>query len=335
MKQLLSRIHQAISTGEAAVLVTLVSQSGSAPRGVGTAMAILHNGEQIGTIGGGSLEYRAAQHAREQLKGAPDMVVAFDVHADHTITAGEAGGRVSALFRNFSGESGLRLIAQALSAIENGIEAYLVCPIQDGSAGESRVVLAEQIVTQLSLDQAPKQAVLMEGEPNWFIEPLLNEPRVILFGGGHVAQKMAQQLFFLDYRVWVVEDRAEYADTALFPLAERVLCVPYGEAETLLSICARDHAIVMARGHETDYAILKWLLKTPVDYVGCIGSRKKVQLTRDKLQKDGFSERELSRLHAPIGLDIGAETPAEIAVSVSAEMIAYLSGRLALNRSKS
>ena len=335
MKQLLSRIQRAISAGEAAVLVTLISQIGSAPRGVGTAMAVLESGEQIGTIGGGSLEYRAAQRAREQLIGAPDVVVAYDVHADHTTAPGDAGGRVCALFRRFSGETGLRLITQALSAIENGVEAYLVCPIQGGMAGESRVVSAEQVEVQFSLEQAPDQAILTESEPNWFIEPLINEPRVILFGGGHVAQKMAQQLAFLDYRVWVVEDRAEYASTALFPQAERVFCAPYGDAEALLSICARDHAIVMARGHETDYEILKWLLKTPADYVGCIGSRKKVQLTREKLLSDGFTERELSRLHAPIGLNIGAETPAEIAVSVSAEMIAYLAGKQEPNPNKS
>ncbi len=334
MKQLLLRMQQAIFSGEAAVLVTIVSQSGSAPRGVGAAMVVLQNGEQIGTIGGGSLEFRAAQRAREQLNGAADAVFAYDVHADHATAPDDAGGGVCALFRCFSGEIGLRLLEKALSAIENGDDAYLVCPIQGSAAGESSIVNAEQMKAQFQFAQLPEQAFLTAGESSWLIEPLRNAARVILFGGGHVAQKMAQQLAFLDYRVWVVEDRAEYANKALFPMAERIVFAPYAEAEEKLSICARDHAIVMARGHETDYAILSWLLKTPVDYVGCIGSKRKIQLTREKLLMDGYSERALSRLHAPIGLNIGAETPGEIAVSVAAEMIAYLLAKRQRNQSK-
>ena len=170
--------------------------------------------------------------------------------------------------------------------------------------------------------------MLTETEPQWLIEPLREAPRVILFGGGHVAQCMARQLALLDYRVWVVEDREEFAASALFPAAERVIHCGYDSAEALLRITKRDHGIVMSRGHETDYQILRWLLRSKADYIGCIGSRKKIALTKERLFADGLREDQIGRLHAPIGLSIGAQTPAEIAVSVAAELIQYLSSHL-------
>ncbi len=92
-----------------------------------------------------------------------------------------------------------------------------------------------------------------------------------------------------------------------------------------LRITKLDHAIVMSSGHETDYQILRWLLRSEADYIGCIGSRRKISLTKERLLHDGLGEAQLARLHAPIGLAIGAQTPAEIAVSVAAEMIQYIS----------
>ena len=170
--------------------------------------------------------------------------------------------------------------------------------------------------------------MLTETEPGWLIEPLREAPRVILFGGGHVAQCMARQLALLDYRVWVVEDREEFAASALFPAAECVIHCGYDSAEALLRITKRDHGIVMSRGHETDYQILRWFLRSEADYIGCIGSRKKIALTKERLIADGLRAEQIERLHAPIGLAIGAQTPAEIAVSVAAELIQYRSSHL-------
>ena len=167
--------------------------------------------------------------------------------------------------------------------------------------------------------------MLTETEPRWLVEPLRESQRVILFGGGHVAQCMARQLALLDHRVWVVEDREEFAASALFPAAERVIHCGYDSAETILRITKQDHGIVMSRGHETDYQILCWLLRSDADYIGCIGSRKKIALTKERLLADGLSGEQIERLHAPIGLAIGAQTPAEIAVSVAAELIQFLS----------
>ncbi|NLI55162.1 MAG: XdhC/CoxF family protein [Clostridiales bacterium] len=168
---------------------------------------------------------------------------------------------------------------------------------------------------------------MTEGEPKRLIEPLLDAPRVVLFGGGHVAQCMARQLDLLDYRVWVVEDRKEFASEAVFPTAERVIHSAYDAVSELVRLEKRDHVIVMSRGHETDFEILRWVLRTEADYIGCIGSARKIAHTREKLLLDGLSGAQIDRIHMPIGLDIGAETPAEIAVSAAAELIQYCADR--------
>lgn len=324
MKRLLLKLRNEIAAGNPAVLVTIISLSGSAPRGVGTTMAVLSSGEQIGTIGGGTLEHRARQRAMALEKHAQDETIAFEIHPSKAENTGEASGCVTVLFRRFHGETALHMLDEALHAIETDESAYFVCPIQISTAGKTRVVSSDALMQQFRLNRLPEHPVLFSGDPDWFIEPLFNLPRVLLFGGGHVAQKTAAQLALLEYRVWVVEERAAFADAKLFPTAERILCVPFDAAQSLLTVSNRDHAIVMTSAHETDFAVLNWLLRTSADYIGCIGSKRKVRSARERLIANGMSEQALDRLHSPIGLAIGAETPAEIAVSIAAELIAYM-----------
>lgn len=327
MKHLLLELSRAVASGEAGTLVTIVEKSGSTPRGVGTAMVVLSDGATVGTIGGGEMEYRARKHAMERMPDWSDETVAYEIHSDSARQTGGASGRVNVLFRRFQGDSAKALLDQALEAIECDCGAWLGCPIRQGTAGQTRLVASAELTSQFSWTEIPNASVLLTGETDWFFEPLFNDPRVLLFGGGHVAQKTALQFALLDYRVWVLEERPAFADAALFPTVERILCAPFERATELLSICSRDHAIVMTSSHETDDRVLRWLLTTPVDYIGCIGSRKKIARTKDRLLQSGFDQAQFARIHAPVGLDIGAETPAEIAVSIAAELIAYRRSR--------
>lgn len=321
-KQLLRELQSAASSG-GAVLVTVVERNGSAPRGAGASMIVYPDGRMTGTIGGGSLEYRARQHATERTPDAPDETKTYEIHPGHTERANAASGTVRVLFRRFCGDRARQLLDQALRAIENEDGAFLICPLENEAAGETELVSSDCLMERFSLDRLPEASVLRANETYWFVEPLLDDPRVLLFGGGHVAQKTAAQLALLDYRVWVIEARAEFADPALFPDAERILCATLEEVQKSLAIGAHDHAMVMTSAHESDYRILRWLLTTPADYIGCIGSRQKIARAKEKLLLDGVTLTQLGRIHAPIGLDIGAETPAEIAVSIAAELIAY------------
>lgn len=322
-RQLLDTIQTELNAGKRCMLATVVERHGSAPRGAGTSMVVSDSGEQTGTVGGGALEYRVRQDALALLNEGTCAVRSYDIHADdHQAYSGS----VTILFRPFEGKSGKQLAEQIEQAFEQDSESYLACRLLNGYAETSSVHSAESLCACAGLSGPPEQPVLAD-EAVWFIEPLRDAPRVILFGGGHVSQKLALQLNLLDLRIWVVEDRESFASETLFPTAERVIFCNYDKAEERLNITKRDHAVVMSRGHETDYQILRWLLRSKADYIGCIGSKRKIALTRERLLADGASEAQLDRLHAPVGLAIGAETPAEIAVSIAAELIAYCANK--------
>ncbi len=320
MKELLEAILKELQTGGEAVLVTIVARNGSAPRGVGTAMVVSGSGEQTGTVGGGSMEFIVKTDALEILTKKECALRAYEIHTDEKSIR---SGSVQVLFRSYTNESDLLRIESLLHAIDDNQDAFLICELTDGCELISKQVNASELCKMTGMEMPPDQTIAT-GEPQkWLIEPLKSAPRVVLFGGGHVAQVMARQLALLELRIWVVEDRPEFADSALFPGAERVLLSEYENAAELVHLSKDDHVIVMSRGHETDYQILRWVLRSDADYIGCIGSKRKITLTKERLLADGVSEQQLDRLHAPIGLKIGAETPAEIAVSVAAELIQY------------
>ena len=322
MKELLEAILAQLRTGKRAMLATIVERRGSAPRGVGTTMVISGSGEQTGTVGGGSMEHRVRQDALALLAEGEGAIRSYEIHADEKSVY---SGGVTVLFRPFIGEQDALLVEELLNSIQQDDGSYLVCRLGQTGVFDTIRMDAASVCALAGLDCPPEQSLVCGVEPSYLIEPLMDTPRVILFGGGHVAQMMARQLDLLDCRVWVVEDRIEFATRALFPSAERVLCLDYQAAEDVLSITKRDQVIVMSRGHETDYQILRWVLRSAADYIGCIGSKRKIALTRERLLADGLMQAQIDRLHAPIGLAIGAETPAEIAVSVAAELIQHRS----------
>ena len=316
--QLIRAMEAELQANRPCVLATIVERVGHAPRGAGTSMLVLVSGVLTGTVGGGSLEFRVRQDALSLLTSGDSLLKRYSIHTDDP---NAHAGEVTILFRTILVEAGVSLCARMRNALETGDRAYLVCEISQERAAESEVFSTPELLSRCNLSCPPDHAVLTQGEPRFLIEPLLPAPRVILFGGGHVAQCMARQLDLLEYRTWVVEDREAFACSSLFPAAERVILSEYSRAEAQLDLKSRDRAIVMSRGHETDFEILRWLIKVDLEYIGCIGSKKKIALLREKLLAEGISQERIDRLHAPIGLPIGAETPAEIAVSVAAELI--------------
>ena len=323
MKEQTEALIKELLNGRRAVLATIVARRGSAPRGVGVSMMLTQDGRQTGTVGGGSAEHRVKTDVRELLQRDGAYLRDYAIHAGE---ACESADGITVLFRVFAGESGLELLRQISAAAQSGTDAYLVCNLSDQSAMQSKIMSAEALRSKLGIDP-PAHPIVQEGERRYLIEPLMELPRVVLFGGGHVAQMMARQLGLLEYRIWVVEDRPAFAREEMFPSAERVICSDFDAAQDAVGLTKKDHVIVMSRGHETDYQILRWALLSEADYIGCIGSKRKIGQIRERLLLDGIAPERIDRLHAPIGLPIGAETPAEIAVSVAAELIQYAANR--------
>ena len=168
-----------------------------------------------------------------------------------------------------------------------------------------------------------------QGERALFAQPLVRAGTVYLFGAGHVSRALAQILAMAEFRTVVYDQRPEAAWRTFFPDAAERICGPFEEAlDRLEPITEEDYAVIMTPGHQGDYEVLSQVLRTPAKYIGCIGSRKKVSAARERLLADGFTAAEIDRVWAPIGLPIGGETPAEVAVSVAAQLIACRSGRL-------
>jgi len=155
-----------------------------------------------------------------------------------------------------------------------------------------------------------------------FIEPLRPTDRLVLFGGGHVAGATAALARTVGFSVTVVDPRPEWANAGRFPGCE-VVNVGYDEAPGAVTLSPRDHVLVVTHGHAHDQAILDGVLRGPQTWTGVIGSRRKADKTRALLVERGHDEEAVAAISTPVGLDIGAETPEEIAVSVVAELIEH------------
>jgi len=159
------------------------------------------------------------------------------------------------------------------------------------------------------------------GEAEIFIDVINPHPTVLIVGAGHVGRSIAVLSSFLGFRTVVLDDRAEFANAERLPQADEVIVGDVVEELARFSINPQTHIVIVTRGHEHDRNALRQVVSSPAAYIGMIGSRRKVKMVFDELQKDGIAEEALAAVHAPIGLDIHAETPEEIALSIMAEIV--------------
>jgi len=177
-------------------------------------------------------------------------------------------------------------------------------------------------------DVAGESGLICGGHMEVFIEPIESAPHLYVVGAGHVGQHLARLAHAVGFRVHVVDDRVKYANVERFPDAVEVAVADVAEWLTRTELVPRSYAVIVTRGHRGDREALRVLADRGLQYVGLIGSRAKVKRIYDTLAAGEVGAAVLARVHAPIGLDIGAVTPAEIAVSIVAELIAARSGRL-------
>lgn len=159
------------------------------------------------------------------------------------------------------------------------------------------------------------------GGTDYLVERFSARPTLTVFGGGHISVPICQLGAMLGFRVQVIDDRPDFARPDRFPEADRVICTPFSQAQQYLPQDANGYYVIVTRGHAGDQQCAELVLSRPFVYCGMIGSKKKVARSLEQLAKAGFSQAVLRRLHSPIGLPIGAQTPEEIAVSIAAELI--------------
>src|SRR5512142_148565 len=198
-----------------------------------------------------------------------------------------------------------------------------------GKAREAMATGTPRLVNyELSDDFAEENGLICGGQMDVYIEPLEPSPRLYIVGAGHVGQYLARMAHQAGFRVHVIDDREKFANADRFPDAAEIVVDDISTWLGSARIPAGAYATVVTRGHQHDLSALRALLSRDLRYLGMIGSRAKVTRVYDALVAEGVPAAALARVHAPIGLDIGAVTPAEIAVSILSEIIAVRHGRI-------
>jgi len=173
----------------------------------------------------------------------------------------------------------------------------------------------------LTAQEAEETGMICGGDLEVFIEPITTAPSLYIFGGGHISLPLAKTAKLLGFRITVIDDRAEFASADRFPEAESVLAGDFTKTFPKLKIDKSSYIVIVTRGHQNDELVLEWAINTPAKYIGMIGSQTKVKTIYSHLLAKGVSQQRLDSVHSPIGLEIGAQTPEEIAVSILAEII--------------
>lgn len=159
------------------------------------------------------------------------------------------------------------------------------------------------------------------GDVDVYFEVLARRPSLVVVGAGHIAQPLAAVAKLLEFEVTVVDDRPEYASRERFPQADHVLLGPYRERLAALPLHSDSYLVLVTRGHVHDAAALEEVLDSEAAYIGMIGSKRRVRAVLESMARAGRDRERLIRVHAPVGIDIGADTPAEIAIAIMAEII--------------
>ena len=191
-------------------------------------------------------------------------------------------------------------------------------------AAAKEVMKAEQprkMTFNLNHEAAYDAGLICGGTLEVFVEPLLPQPVLYIFGGGHVSIALANAANTAGFAIGVVDDRESFANRERFPMA-REIHTSFEEAFEKIKPNAATYMVIVTRGHKDDMHVLRWAVGTSPRYIGMIGSKRKVLSVYQALEREGFSPSEFERVHAPVGLDIGALAPEEIAISIAAELIA-------------
>ena len=322
MNELFLLIREYLISKVPVVLVTVTESSGSVPRGAGARMLVGKGpGETTtrlwGTIGGGLPEHLAIEEAGRFLRDAKEAPAAFSkkylLHQNEAVALGlVCGGEISVFFRLMDArEPGLlEVMEEGISCIKDDKSAWFVMETSEHSSYPT-------------LEIAVKEDSLAGSFQKPFSEPLFSGSFVYVFGGGHVAQELVPLLAHLDFRCVVFDDREEFATKDIFPKAHGVILGDFLHIENYLTVTGKDYSVIITRGHQWDLEVWAFALNSPAAYIGIIGSKSKQKFVKEKLKERGFEDDAINaaRVHAPIGLDIKSKTPAEIAVSIAAELI--------------
>ena len=321
MRAMFQTVKSRLQAGEDLVLVTVIASSGATPRGAGARMLVGREGRICGTIGGGAVEYRSEQIAAQVLEEKTSFGHDFTLTKDDVQNLGMiCGGAVNVFFHYIpAGDAAVTALAEeAERRFAAGEDLWLVCDIAAGGV----LTLTDKSDAALAPHLTRHPHRLQEEGKDLYIEQINSSGRVFIFGGGHVAQELVPVLSHVGFRCVVMDDRPEFTKPELFPGAEQVVQGDLSRIADYLTVGGEDYVCVMTRGHAYDTVVQAQVLRCRPCYCGVIGSAMKAAGVRRTLREEyGLVDEELDLVTTPIGLNIKGETPAEIAISIAAQMI--------------
>ena len=302
MTELIDEILRRIGAGEAVALCAVADARGSTPQSKGAAMIVLANGQSLGTLGGGCVEAEVRVRALRMLQAETpsdqrDAIFAFKLNHDFGWDDGLLCGGI------------MDIAVRILRSAED------VQPLVD-----IRDLLRQRSNAVYHIDSTDEQGVARSFEIEFVPSPAL-----VIAGAGHVGVALANLATSIGFEVTVIDDRQDMLTPARFPDAKRIVGDIEGELRSL-KIDPQTYIVIVTRGHRHDGAALASIIRSNARYIGLIGSKRKVRTILEELKKIDIPRDVLLRVQAPIGLEIGAITPAEIAVSIAAQLIAVRRG---------
>ncbi len=316
MEKIFLAIEEQLKMGKPCLLATIIASTGSTPRSSGAYMVVGGAGRICGTIGGGSLEYNVILQGQKQIAQQKNFIYEYTLTMEGSAELGMICGGTCTILYQYLSTDDLSLIQDALGIMESKEQYWLLLPVLEGKLQ----------ILQGAYEIQGNGLIEIDGT-QCYAERFNFDGKVYIFGGGHLAQEVVPVLSHLGFRCVVLDDREEFSKPELFTGAKEVLCVDFKELAKAVQLTENDYVAVMTRGHLHDADVERFVLKTPAHYIGVVGSRRKAKLTREILRSEGFGDEQLDRIITPIGLEIGSETPAEIAISIAAQFIQVRAAR--------
>jgi xanthine dehydrogenase accessory factor len=338
MRDVLRHLIALIEQDREPIICQVVETRGSTPQKAGSVMVIDPDGGQGGTLGGGCVENEVKSRAIQQIGGSAATVHSFVLDHDYAWADGLiCGGKMVILTQRVRGPEPLAYFRAMDQMIEGGQGFTEAIVVDGGPAGAPAVGTrflfdgdgrARTVWPACALPDGLAPLIPRPGDrprpsvrggcallPSW---PRI---RLLIVGAGHVGQAVANLAAQVDFDVWVVDDRNQYANRTRLPAAQRILVGPIEDVLPGLEITPQTYALIVTRGHGHDQEALFHLAPTAASYVGLIGSKRKIRLIYENLRSAGIAEADLKRVAAPVGLEIGSQSVPEIAISIVAELI--------------
>ncbi len=327
------KAKELIDNGEAFAIALVLNAEGSTPRKAGARAIITHSGKIYGTIGGGAVESETQKRAIESCISKKPVIFDFQLQgSDREGDTPICGGKMRILIDPVSSQNNdiFNKAAKAIKQRKKGLFLSTINKLQvdynwwtlESATLDLNFPCEEKISKCLEHEQ-PELFTLNDSMKEVFVEPIIPKPLLVIAGGGHIGQALAIQANMVGFDIIVLDDRSEFTNPELFPENTATICGDIAQELKKFPEGKDTYIVIVTRGHKDDANALEVCINKPFKYIGMIGSKRKVALIRDNFIKSGIAASEqFDRIFSPIGLNIGALTVPEIAVSITAELIA-------------